>query len=62
MRKQSIVLAAAIILAPLGTQGANLAVRWAKGYHDQEDEALRDTIAAFEQDTGKQATRTAWPQ
>ena len=29
-------------------------VWWEKGYYDQEDEALREIVAAFEQKTGKQ--------
>jgi ABC-type glycerol-3-phosphate transport system substrate-binding protein len=28
-------------------------VWWEKGYYDQEDEVVRETITAFEQETGK---------
>ena len=41
-------------LAPLGAKAADLVVWWEKGYYAQEDEALREIIAAFEQETGKQ--------
>jgi multiple sugar transport system substrate-binding protein len=40
--------------APLGAQAADLVVWWEKGIYPQEDEAVREIIAAFEQDTGKQ--------
>ena len=54
MRKQVIVLAAALILAPLGAKAADLVVWWEEGFYAQEDEAVREIIAAFEQETGKQ--------
>ena len=47
-------IAAAIILAPLGTKAADLVVWWDEGYYAEEDQALRDTIAAFEQESGKE--------
>ena len=48
------LLAAALVMAPLGAKAADLVVWWQKGTYAQEDEALRDIIAAFEQDSGKQ--------
>ena len=54
MRRQTIVLAAALLIAPLGAKGADLVVWWNKGYYAQEDEAVREIVAVFEQDTGKQ--------
>jgi ABC-type glycerol-3-phosphate transport system substrate-binding protein len=54
MSKQVILVAAALVLAPLGARGADLAVWWEEGYYAQEDEAVREIIAAFEQETGKQ--------
>jgi multiple sugar transport system substrate-binding protein len=54
MRKQVIVIAAALILAPLGCQAADLVVWWEEGFTPEEDAAVREIIAAFEQDTGKQ--------
>jgi ABC-type glycerol-3-phosphate transport system substrate-binding protein len=48
------LIIAALILAPLGAQAADLVVWWDKGFYQQEDEAVRDIITAFEQDSGKQ--------
>jgi multiple sugar transport system substrate-binding protein len=47
------ILAAMIVLSPLGAQAADLVVWWEKGFYPQEDEAVAEIIAAFEQDTGK---------
>jgi multiple sugar transport system substrate-binding protein len=47
------VLAAAIIMAPLGARAADLVVWWEKGFYAQEDEAVAEIVAAFEQETGK---------
>jgi multiple sugar transport system substrate-binding protein len=48
------VLAALLTLDPtLGAQAADLVVWWEKGFYAQEDEAVAEIIAAFEQDTGK---------
>jgi multiple sugar transport system substrate-binding protein len=55
MRSRTAVLVAlALILAPLVVQAADLVVWWEKGYYAQEDQAVREIIAAFEQETGKQ--------
>jgi multiple sugar transport system substrate-binding protein len=54
MRCRAAVLAAALVMAPLGAQGADLVVWWVKGFYAQEDEALAEIIAAFEAHTGKQ--------
>jgi multiple sugar transport system substrate-binding protein len=43
-----------LILAPLGAEAGDLVVWWQKGFYAQEDEAVAEIIAAFEQDTGKQ--------
>jgi len=48
------VALAALILASPGARGADLVVWWQKGFYAQEDEAVAEIIAAFEQDTGKQ--------
>jgi multiple sugar transport system substrate-binding protein len=53
MRGRVIVLAVVLILAPFGAQAADLVVWWNEGFYPQEDEAVRETIAAFEQDSGK---------
>jgi multiple sugar transport system substrate-binding protein len=54
MRRQAIVLATALAMAPLGAQAADLVVWWEKGFYAQEDEAVAEIVAAFEQETGKQ--------
>ncbi len=52
---RAVVLVTLLILpAPLGAQAADLVVWWEKGFYAQEDEAVREIIAAFEQETGKQ--------
>ena len=50
----SLLAAALIVMAPLGAQAADLVVWWEKGFYAQEDEAVAEIIAAFEQETGKQ--------
>ena len=54
MRSRTAVLATMLIMAPLGAQAADLVVWWERNYDDQENEAVREIIAAFEQETGKQ--------
>jgi multiple sugar transport system substrate-binding protein len=58
MRRHFIGLVAAVLLTPLGAQAADLVVWWDKGYYAQEDEAVREIIAAFEQDSGKEVELT----
>ena len=53
MRARAVVLAVAIALTPLGARAADLVVWWEKGFYAQEDTALREIIAAFEQQSGK---------
>jgi multiple sugar transport system substrate-binding protein len=54
MRSRTVVLAAMLSMAPLSAAAADLVVWWEKGFYPQEDAAVRETIAAFEQKTGKQ--------
>ena len=54
MRTHALALAAMLLLTPLGARAADLVVWWQKGFYAQEDEALSEVIAAFEQQTGKQ--------
>jgi multiple sugar transport system substrate-binding protein len=54
MRLRALVLAAVILTAPLGARSADLVVWWERGFYPQEDEAVREIIAAFEQQTGKE--------
>jgi multiple sugar transport system substrate-binding protein len=49
-----IVVASLLLAAPLGAQAADLVVWWEKSFYPQEDRAVQDIIAAFEQETGKQ--------
>ena len=53
MRARAVVLAVALALAPLGAQAADLVVWWEQGFYPQANEAVRETVAAFEK-TGKQ--------
>ncbi|MCE3247356.1 MAG: ugpB [Microvirga sp.] len=52
-RLSTALFAAALSLAPLGVRAADLVVWWQEGYYDQEDEAVREIVAAFEQGSGK---------
>ncbi len=54
MRTDTVALVAILLLTPLGARAADLVVWWEKGYYAQEDDAVREIIAAFEQKTGKQ--------
>jgi multiple sugar transport system substrate-binding protein len=47
-------LAAAIVMASFDANAADLVVWWEQGFYPQEDEAIREIITAFEQETGKQ--------
>jgi multiple sugar transport system substrate-binding protein len=54
MRSRAIVLATALLMALPGAQAADLVVWWEKGFNPEEDAAVREIVAAFEQKTGKQ--------
>jgi multiple sugar transport system substrate-binding protein len=54
MRRQVIGLAAALAITPLGASGADLVVWWEEGFNPEEDSAVREIVAAFEQASGKQ--------
>ena len=62
MRRRAIVMALALILAPLGAQAADLVVWWEQGFYPKEDEAVREIVAAFEQETGKEVELVLLPQ
>jgi multiple sugar transport system substrate-binding protein len=53
MRSRMAVLAAMLAMAPIRGQAADLVVWWEKGFYPQEDQAVREIIAAFEQESGK---------
>jgi multiple sugar transport system substrate-binding protein len=44
---------AALMIPPLSADAADLVVWWEQGFYPQEDEAVAEIIAAFEQETGK---------
>ena len=54
MRRQAIVLAAALAMAPLGVRAADLVVWWEKGFYPQANEAVAEIVTALEQESGKQ--------
>src|SRR4051794_6838593 len=53
MRVRAILLAAALVLAPIATRAADLVVWWDEGFHPEEDQAVREIVAAFEHETGR---------
>ena len=62
MRVRAIILAAALMLAPLGARAADLVVWWEQGFYPEEDQAVREMVAAFEQKTGKKVELVFQPQ
>ena len=62
MWSRVLVLATALLMAPLGARAADLVVWWNEGYYAQEDEAVREIVAAFEQKTGKQVALVLYPE
>jgi multiple sugar transport system substrate-binding protein len=62
MQLRAVLLAAALVLAPLSAKGADLVVWWEQGFYPEEDTAVRETIAAFEQETGKDVELVLHPQ
>jgi ABC-type glycerol-3-phosphate transport system substrate-binding protein len=49
MRIHFMIFAAALATAPLGAHAADLVVWWDEGYSAEEDEAVKEIIAAFGQ-------------
>ena len=49
------------LLTPLGARGADLVVWWEEGAHPEEDRAVREIVAAFEQGSGKRVDLTFHP-
>src|SRR5262245_8965312 len=54
MQAHALLVALALLLTPLGARGADLVVWWDEGYSAEEDEAVREIIAALEHETGKE--------
>jgi multiple sugar transport system substrate-binding protein len=48
--------------APLSVKATDLVLSWNKAHYAQEDEALAEVVAVFEQETGKQVEITLLPE
>jgi multiple sugar transport system substrate-binding protein len=57
-----VLVAAVLAMAPLGAKAADLVVWWDEGYYPEEHEAVREIIAAFEQESGKQVELVFHPE
>src|SRR5690349_15955840 len=62
MRVRAILLAAAFVLAPLGARAADLVVWRAKGFYPEEDQAVRELVAAFGKETGREVQLAFYAQ
>jgi multiple sugar transport system substrate-binding protein len=62
MRVRAVILAAALVLAPLGTWAADLVVWWEAGRFPREDQAVEEIVTAFEQKTGKDVELVFYPE
>jgi multiple sugar transport system substrate-binding protein len=54
MSSRTAVLVATLAMAPVGALAADLIVWWEKGFYPEEDAAVAEIIAAFEDKTGQQ--------
>jgi multiple sugar transport system substrate-binding protein len=54
MQIRAVILAAALVLAPIAARAADLVIWWEEGYNPEEDSTVREIVTAFEQKTGKQ--------
>jgi multiple sugar transport system substrate-binding protein len=62
VRVCTILLAGALTLTPVAAWATDLVVWWEKGYHPEEDRAVEEIVAAFEQKAGKDVELTFYPQ
>jgi multiple sugar transport system substrate-binding protein len=62
MHRRAVLFAATLMLAPLGARAADLVVWWDEPVYPKEEEALHDTVVAFERETGKQVELVFYPQ
>jgi multiple sugar transport system substrate-binding protein len=62
MRIRAVILATTLAATPLAARAADLVVWWDEGRNAEEREAVREIIAAFEQDTGKQVELVFHPE
>jgi multiple sugar transport system substrate-binding protein len=60
-RLVSVLLGATLLMAPPGARSADLVLSWHKAHHAEEDKAIREVVAAFEQETGKRVEVTLLP-
>ena len=58
---RAVVLAAALVMVPLGVHAADLVIWWDEPYYAEEGEALKEIIGTFEQDSGKQVELVLHP-
>jgi multiple sugar transport system substrate-binding protein len=61
MRRCTFIVAALFTMAPFGATASDLVVWWPEGFYVEEDTAVRDTIAAFEQGSGEQVELVLHP-
>jgi multiple sugar transport system substrate-binding protein len=57
-----VLLAALVALICHSATAADLVIWWNKGFYEQEDDAIREIVAAFEQETGKKVELAFHPQ
>jgi multiple sugar transport system substrate-binding protein len=62
MRSRILIVAATIILTPPAAKSADLVVWWNEGWTAEEDEAIREIVAAFDQKSGKQVELVLHPE
>jgi multiple sugar transport system substrate-binding protein len=62
MRKQAVLVALALVLAPVGAKAADLVLWCDEPYYAEEGEAIREIITAFEQGSGKQVELVFHPE
>jgi ABC-type glycerol-3-phosphate transport system substrate-binding protein len=62
MCAHAVLVTLALILAPLGAKAADLVVWWDEGYHAEEYNPVREIVAAFEQNIGKQVELVFHPE
>ncbi len=53
MRVGAVILTVLVMLAPLGARAADLVIWWEEGFYPGEDQAVEETVIAFEHKTGK---------
>jgi multiple sugar transport system substrate-binding protein len=62
MRRYGFIVVALLTIAPPGSEAADLVVWWDQGYNPEEDAAVKEVIAAFEQESSKHAELVFHPQ